>query len=105
MFGSKIMKIKCTSYKKEVDKYKKIGIPFYKKPKKVCLKCYRDLQTKLNAKAGTKLTPEQLEQFRAKHKATKEARKSKEEALEQIKQELPSESDKKEEQSIPIGVG
>jgi hypothetical protein len=58
-------------------------------------------------KKGTKLSPEQLEKFRAKHKATKEAR-SKEQALEQIKSDLPSASDQKEVQAeevkSPVGV-
>jgi transposase-like protein len=46
------MMVKCLHCKKEVEKYKKIGIPFYKKPREVCLECYRNLQNKLNAKAG-----------------------------------------------------
>lgn len=48
MVGSKV----CACCKKELGRnWKWLGIPFYKQERAVCLDCYKDFESKLQAKA------------------------------------------------------
>lgn len=42
---------KCCRCKKEMKKFKRLGIPFYKKERKICLECYEDSMEKINMSA------------------------------------------------------